>query len=411
MAQSLANFDAALKDFYGPGLRNAINTSNPVLTEVTRDEENVQGRKAIWSLQSGRSGSTGARAEGGTLPTADRQRYLAPEDTLAYLYHTIKVSGQAKHLTKGDRGSFARALEAEIKGAERDLKNEVAREMFNQVKTINSALVNGVIATVNGVGSSPTFALDDDGDALDPSIMRHFFVGMPVDFVTPGTGAITRSTTITAIDFDNKTITVATGTSILDNDYVVRGGNYAAGETEINGLRHLIGTSNYAGITASSNPVWNSVVLGSSTTGISEEIIERGVEKVETDGNGSTPTLFLTEHSQRRKLASVLQSQKRYEGRQTTLKAGWKGLDVAGGTLVVDRYCPTSKLFSLTPSDLGWFVGLDWTWDDDDRPGQFLYKALDDTDAVQARFKGYVNLEAYVRNSHAVTTLKVPTFA
>src|SRR6266581_9391113 len=91
MPQSLANYDAALKNIYAPGLRNSINYSNAVLTEVVKDTTNVSGRKCIWSVHSGRSASTGARAEFGVLPVADRQRYIAPEDNLRYQYHTIKV--------------------------------------------------------------------------------------------------------------------------------------------------------------------------------------------------------------------------------------------------------------------------------------------------------------------------------
>lgn len=409
MAQSLANFDNALKNIYAPGLKNAINNSNPVLTEVVRDEENVQGRKAIWSVHSGRSASTGARAEAATLPTADRQRYLAPEDTLAYNYHTIKVTGQAIRLTRGNAGSFTRALEAEMRGAERDLKNDIARQMFNQAKTINLGLANGVIATVNAATPSNPLALDDDGTTLPASIMRHFFVGMKVDFVTPGTGAISSANrTITATDVANRTITLDSVAGVADNDYIFRAGNYASGENEINGLRFLIGTQNYAGITAASNPVWNGNTAGSSTEGISEDLLEEAKEKVMTDGDGSDINLFLAEPSQARKLASVLKAQRRFDGRTRRLPAGWEGVDVAGATLVTDRYCPTTTIFGLTTSALGWFVGQDWEWDD--TGGSVLYKALDNTDAAEARFLGYHNLNAYVRNAHVLITVAAPTF-
>jgi hypothetical protein len=100
MPQSLTNFDAALKDDYGPGLRNAINNSNPVLTEATRNDEDIVGRRAVWSVHTARSTSTSARGELGSLHSADRQRFAQMSDALKFLYHTIKVSGQAKHLTQ-----------------------------------------------------------------------------------------------------------------------------------------------------------------------------------------------------------------------------------------------------------------------------------------------------------------------
>src|SRR6266568_3528681 len=113
MPQSVTNFDAALKDDYGPGLRESVNNSSPVWTEATRNDEDIVGRQAVWSVHTQRSTSTGARAELAALPSADRQRYSQAKESLAFLYHTIKVSGPAKQLTRNDTGSFLRALESE----------------------------------------------------------------------------------------------------------------------------------------------------------------------------------------------------------------------------------------------------------------------------------------------------------
>jgi hypothetical protein len=409
MPQSLANFDAALKDTYGPGLRNAINNSNPVLTELNFNRDDVIGRQAVWSVHSGRSTSTGNRAELGALPTADRQRYIGPRDDLRYMYHTVKVSGQAKHLTRNDTGAFARALESELKGAEKDVKNDLARQIFNTAQTINSALVNGAIAQVNGAPAANVITIDYFGGTNPSNLTRPFFVGETLDAVDVTTGALDGAgMVITAINPATPSITVDDDDSTGDNDMLFRSGNYASGETEINGLPFLLGTQNYAGITAASNPVWNGLTAGSSSTGISETLFEEAQEKVETDGDGSTPNLWITEHVQRRKLASQLQSQKRYEGREMTLKAGWKGLAVAQGVLLVDRYCPSTRIFGITTSEMEWFVGLDWEWDEDD--GRVLYKALDGSDAVEARYKSYFNLETLTRNAHVVVTVAEPTF-
>lgn len=417
MPQSLANYDAALKNIYAPGLRNALNNSNPVLTEVVRDTNNVSGRKCIWGVHSGRSASTGARAEFGTLPSADRQRYLAPEDNLAYLYHTIKVSGQAKHLTQNNAGAFAKALDQEMTGAEKDIKVDLARQMFNCAVTINGGLVNGALGQVASVTSStvvhvelPDIADTSTDAAAADSIWRTFFVGQVLDFVTASTGVITATVTVTAVTPASGTITTTTNTGVVDDDFIFRSGNVVSGggENEINGLRFLVGTQNYAGITAASNPVWNANSVGSTSTGISENLLESAIEKVQTDGDGSTPSLGIAEFAQGRKLATLIQQQKRYAPPSTKLTAGWTGIEVAGLNLVFDRFCPTTTIFVLTPSELAWFVGLDWTWDDDD--GKVLYKALDGSDAVEARFKAYVNLQSYTRNAHTKVAVAAPAF-
>ena len=415
MAQSLTNYDAALKNIYGPALKNSINNSNAILTEVVHDTENVSGRKCIWAVHSGRSASTGARAEFGTLPTADRQRYIAPEDDLAYLYHTVKVSGQAKHLTQNNAGAFAKALDQEMKGAEKDIKNDLARQMFNAAVTINSVLAYGALAVCFTISSATAIVIDETLNAANnvaapagSSVYRLFFVGQIIDSVASATGVVTATFSITSVT-PGTNIGTTTNTGVVDGDFLFRSGNFGSGEgNEINGLRFLIGTQDYAGITATSNPVWNSLAVGSSTTGISENLLESAIEKVQTDGDGSTPTLAIAEQSQGRKLANILQSQKRFQSPEITLKGGWKGVEVAGLNLVFDRFCPTADIFVLSPEELAWFVGLDWTWDDDD--GKVLYKALDNSDAVEARFKGYVNLQTYTRNAHARVTAAIPTF-
>ncbi len=417
MPQSLANYDAALKNIYAPGLRNSINNSNPILTEVVHDTLNVSGRKCIWAVHSGRSASTGARAEFGTLPTADRQRYIAPEDNLAYLYHTVKVSGQAKHLTQNNAGAFAKALDQEMTGAEKDIKNDLARQMFNAAVTIDSALAVGALAQCHTITSSTAIVIEDrsaaDADVAavaGNSLYRYFFVGQVLDSVDDDTGTVTATFTVTGV-VPGTNITTTTNTGVVADDFLFRSGNYgtiAGFGNEINGLEFLVGTQDYATVTASSNPVWNSLSVGSSTTGISENLLESAIEKVQTDGDGSTPTLAIAEHTQGRKLASIIQQQKRYAPPSVTLEAGWKGIDVAGLSLVFDRYCPTNRIYVLTPSELAWFVGLDWTWDDDD--GKVLYKALDGSDAVEARFKAYVNLQSYTRNAHTKVTVAIPTF-
>lgn len=410
MPQSLSTFNEALKEVYEPGLRNAINNSNVVWSEAIKNTEDLVGEEAVWSIHSGRSNSTGARAELGTLPTADRQRYLKARTGLTFQYHTIKVSGPAKHLTRNDSGSFARALESEIKGAEKDMKNSLGRQVFGQKVTVNGSLTSGVVATLSadpGTGTTLTIATEDT------SVIRHFHTGMLLRLVDPATGtARTGTYEVVTTDKTAKTITIgsAADAGIASGDFIVvasSDGGTSLGN-EIDGLRHLISDENYAGITVSTNPVWKSLEVGTTATGISEVLLDEASEIVETDGDGSSPDLYIFEHVQRRKLASQLQAQKRYEGRDTTLTSGWKGLQIARGTLVADRFCPTTWGFNIHRPEIQKFVGLDFEWDDDD--GDVLYKALDGSDAVEARFKGYVNLAATNRNSHVQIRVSEPSF-
>jgi hypothetical protein len=408
MPQSLSTFNQALKEVYEPGLRNAVNNSNVVWSEAIKNTEDLVGEEAVWSIHSGRSNSTGARGELAALPAADRQRHLKARSGLTFQYHTVKVSGPAKHLTRNDSGSFARALESEIKGAEKDMKNSLGRQVFGQKVTVNGALRSGVVATVSAkAGATVTVGAEDS------SVLRHFFAGMLIRFVVPATGAFRTGTyEVVSVNKTTKVITLSTtpDAAVVATDFIVvasSDGGTSLGN-EIDGLRHLISTQAYAGIDPATQPVWAPLQVGSTSTGISEVLLDEASEVVETDGDGSSPDLYIFEHVQRRKLASQLQAQKRYEGRDTTLTSGWKGLQIARGTLVADRFCPTTWGFNIHRPEIQKFIGLDFEWDDDD--GDVLYKALDGSDAVEARFKGYVNLAATLRNCHVQIRVSEPSF-
>lgn len=407
MPQSLTNFTNAMKEVYEPGLRNAVNNSNVIWAEALKNTEDLIGEEAVWSIHSGRSSSTGARAELAALPTPDRQRHIKARKGLTSQYHTIKVSGQAKHLTRNDEGAFGRALEIEVKGAEKDLKNDLARQTFGQAVTVNGSAQTGVIGTLSAdpaTGTTLTFANEDE------SVIRHFHKGMLIQAHNPADG-VARAGGPYEVSTINKaartvTITAAANAAIESGDVVVRFGNLNA---EIDGLRTIIADSGtYAGIDSSTEDVWKSMAVGSTSTGISEALLDEASEVVETDGDGSTPELFVCEQVQRRKLASILQAQKRYEGKDTTLTSGWKGLQLAKGTLVADRYCPTTDIFGIHQPDLQKFVGLDFQWDDDD--GEVFFKAHDGSDAVEARFKGYIQLAGTNRNSHVRVKVSAPSF-
>lgn len=416
MPQSLSNFDAALKDNYGPGLRNGINNSSAFLSEVQPDTRRLRGRQAVWDLKSGRSNSSGNVAELGSLPDADRQRHTQLTQSLVYHYHTVKVSGQALHLSRGDEAAFVSAMEDALEGAEKDIKNEYHRQGFGQALTDGTDLQTGVLGVQDdGASGDPSGATTVTMVGNTESEMRHFFIGQKINFVNPSGGAQRAGGpyAITAISTSAKTLTVDSNinAAVADGDYVVMAvtsSTNAFGQ-EIAGLRHLISTQKYAGVDPSTVPAWGAVSVGSASTQISELLFVQADEKIVTDGNGEMEDrLFITAYSQRQKLASQLQAQKRYDGMVTKTKAGWAGLAVANGTLVADRYCPDDFGVALSMSEVVRFVGLDWTWDEDGE-GR-IFKALDGTDAVQARFKTYHNLAVLTRNAHCSMTMSVPSF-
>jgi len=412
MTTTLSTLDAALKDDYLPPLREAVNNVNVIFSEISRNEDDIVGRQAVWPVHVKRSTSTASVGELATLPDPDAQGYVQATDKLATIYHTIKVSGPARHLTKNDRGAFLRELEATMRGAEKDVKQDLARQSFSSVVTIGSNDYKGSLtasaATQGTTTTSLVFANADEAE------LRALFVGERISVINGSNGSVRGNSTITAVNLSSKTVTISPGVNnTVPGDYISRQGNWVAISSpvtfgyEMNGLGYLFSNKPYAGINPTSEPLWQPVTTGSPTTTISEVVFVEAAEAVEIDGSGEAPSLWITSYLQRRKMAQILQAQKRFVNNEVTLRAGWKGLEITTGTLVVDRFCPSTVLYGINTRELVRFVGLDLTWDEDD--GRVLLRTANQ-DAVEARMKAYHNLEATTRNAHVKTTLQVPTF-
>jgi hypothetical protein len=413
-SQSLTIFDAALKDDYSPGLRNAVNDGNVLLPEIQRNDKDIVGRQAVWSVHTKRSTSTGARAELAALPPAGAQGYDPPKQKLRFVYHTIKVSGPATELTQNERGAFRRVMEAEMDGAERDLKNDVARELYNSQTNSN----DGVIVNCGTTTASLTVQLQTTTLRAD---MRMFFAGMYVDITDNAGNLISqgKARKITSISRTNSTITIDTnavpdvsgaGSGVVttsSSHFVTRAGSFGS---EMVGMRTMIddGTTfaSVHGLSNATSPAWASVKVGSSTTPISEDLLEQLWDAIGTDGAGDNDEdmLFVTAFEQRRTLANKLQAQKRYDGREITLRAGWRGLQISHGIMGTDKYAPEDRVMAVNRQEMCWFVGRDFGVDV--VGGQSLFQALDGTDAWEARIKAYVTLAVTNRNSHGLALVQ-----
>lgn len=411
MAADLTTLNDILKEDYILGLRSAINNASPVITEIRRNEEDFVGREYVWPVHDSRNSGVGGRAENEAMPTAGNQGYDDARQRLKYLYATVKLSGPALHLTKNDRGAFIRGLDSEMRGVEKDLKNDVCRQVFGRDSNENDATVRtGTLAVLQTDAGADNVA--DLDTATTAAEMRYFFIGMKVDIVSAAGVAVVTNRGITAIDTAAKTVTLdGAAFTTTAGDVIVRNGSF---NDEILGLRVLIndatgdavsGTAKTIhNISSATVPLWASVKTGSSTTPISEDLIESTWDKVATDGDGGEPRLWVMAYEQRRALSNKLAALKRFDTNVFELKAGWRALQLSRGHAVVDRYCPDNDAWLIAQDELVWAVGLDFTFDEDD--GQVLFKAFDDSDAVQARIKAYVQLVATNRNSHARVALQ-----
>ena len=395
MALTLTTADAALKEFYLPAAREQLNNEMMMLTQIQKNSKDVEGRRAVLSLHVTRNSGVGARAEGGTLPTAGNQGYIEERVTLKNNYGRIQLNGQVIRAMKSDAGSFVRALDSETKGLMTDLKRDVNRQCYNNVE--------GTIAQCGTTGGSATVQLAAD---TPESVMRFFEVGMKVDI---GTLASPRADVdgeaIISVDRVNKTITVTSSITTNSSDYVTRAGSKSAAgsSAELLGLQAIVTDSGTLyNVNPTNYPVWKSTVSSNSGTNraATDNLFANVLDDVYLEC-GKSPNFIVTSHGVARNYAAQLQSQKRFSN-TTELKGGFTALSVSAGSvtlpLVAERDCPDSTAFLLNLDHLFEHRMSDWEWMDLD--GSVLNRVAN-ADAYEATMFIYHELTTDQRNTHA----------
>lgn len=395
MALNLSAADSALKEDYQPAIREQLNQEIMMLNQIESNSRDVEGRRAVLSIHTGRNNGVGARAEAGTLPTAGSQSYAEERVTLKYNYGRIQITGPVIRAMKSDSGSFVRAIESEVNGVVNDLKRDVNRQIFNDS--------NGTIARCASVSSADVTLTTPTATQL-----RQLEVGSKVDI-----GALDSPTDhangseITAINTSTGVITLSPAASagVGASDYVFRHGAKTTtdGTTyELTGLQAIVNSS---GTLFNVNPTsvtdWVSTVDGNSGTNraATDNLFESVIDEIFLD-SGQAPDFIVTTPAVRRNYAAQLKAQKRFTD-TTTLKGGFSALTVDAGNvslpLAVDRDCPSNKAFLLKTDNIMQHQSSDWEFMDED--GSVLSR-VSATDAYEAVLFKYHELTTDRRNVH-----------
>lgn len=412
MPLTLANADAALKEFYLPAIRNQLNNDTPMLNIVSKKNVDVEGRRAVLSVKVGRNWGIGARSDGGTLPTAGNQQYAEERVPLRYNYGVGQVTGPTINQTMSDRGSFIRAVRSETEGVTDDLKRDFNRQLWGTS--------DGKIAQCGVSGPSTTVALNA---STPDSAVRQFAVGMKVDIATlaqaaAGTGGKVHGATISAVVTTPgaATITIDTSITAAATDFVFLAGSGGGGasppQKELTGIQSIVAASgSLFNIDPASQPVWASRVdaNGGTPRAVSETLMARNMQLCQIL-SGEWPTIIVCSDGVQRSYAGLLMSQKRFPG-ATELPGGYSAVEfVAAGPKVpvtYDRDCPSGvtaspqtvggTMWGLNPKHL--FLGSASDWDFMDRDGAVLSRT-GTTDAYNFTLYRYCDLFTDKRNSH-----------
>lgn len=394
MATTLTTVDAALKEFYLPGVREQLNNECMFLAQIEKGSENVEGRRAVLSLHVTRNSGVGAIAEGGTLPTAGNQGYVEERVGMKYNYGRIQINGPVIRAMKSDRGSFVRAVESEMTGLTNDLKRSVNRQLYNDA--------NQVLAQTDTTSSSTEVELATTTTAVQ---MRQFYIGQLVDIgTTADPDSVVAASAITAIDTNLATASITISDSVSTNNsthYVSAAGS--AGN-EITGLREIVlDSGTLFNVNPSNYPVWKSTVNDNSGTGrnATDTLFEYVIDEVQLQ-SGVYPNFIVASHGVVRNYAAQLQADRRYTN-PLDLQGGYKAVGISVGSsvqipLMAERDCPAETAFILDISDFKLHRQSDWEWMQED--GAVLNRVAN-TDAYEATLFLYAELAISNRNHHA----------
>lgn len=388
----------ALKDVYLPVIREMLNNSVEFLNQIATNTQDIEGKNAVLSLHTKRNSGVGARAEGGTLPTAGSQSYAEQRIPVYSMYGRIKLSGQVIEAMKSDRGSFGRALETETKGVTSDTQRDYNRQLWGTS--------DGVIATV----ASESADVVTLAAATTTTQLRQLEVGMKVDIGTVANPTL-RGTglEITAITRATPSITVS-GTIVgtpTTTDFVFRSGSGGAtggvGQKEITGVPTIVNDAvTLHGVNPVTHPVWKSTVSanGAVDRASTDVVFETVLDDVRHEGGSEIDQIWVGS-GVKRNFAAQLKTLRRFDN-TLELKGGFKApsVDIGRGevALIDERDVPEGQAYCMTMDHMVEFVMSDWDFMDMD--GSVL-KFVDNEDAYQAVLRTYRELATDKRNAHA----------
>lgn len=411
MSLTFTTANDVLKEDYQEPLREQLNNFFFITSQVEKNTTDFEGKRAYHALHVSRSSGVGARAEGGTLPTAGNQGYTDAVIPVRFNYGKIKLTRPVIKAMASSRGSFIRALRSEMDGLRNDVKRDVNRQLWGTS--------DGVIAATDTTSSSTTINIA--GMTAVQARQLYADGGMVIDIGTvanPTSKASAR--TVTAVDAAAGTITISgAAVATTPGERIFRTGSGGAtsgsglvgdGQNELTGLQTIVSdTGSLHTVDPSTYPVWKSGVFDNSGTlrNISEPLVNEAIMDTEID-SGKQVDALVGGPGVMRSMARLMEAMRRNMD-TVELKAGFSGIQwstpmegqqgVGKRAVVWDRDCPANRLYGLCFEDLVEYVLDDWSWVDDD--GAVLSRT-GTTDEFEALFAKYHELAAFRRNSHFV---------
>ena len=331
-------------------------------------------------------------------------------------YTTRQVDGLAFVGTQSKDAAFttiASKTMEEIKDASMLLMQQALHNKADGVV----ALIGTVTSTTVIIVSSPYGIASSGQGSLLLSVGDYIAV-----LDTSSSDAVLGRAAITGItnSGDNATLTIGTAISgMAATDKIVKA---TASDTSFNGaMNGLISITNrgngYASLHNISNAtysIWDAtrMVAGTDTPDATQptesdiwDLIQKIAGRSGKDANVKPKDfLLMTTPGLAKKLMESMVAQRRFTSGEfgTTIKGGYKAIEICGIPCVTDYYVPAGTIYLLHIPSLSWVDAKDWGFVEFEGAGPWRW--LSGRDAFETTYGWYGNLACLARNAHGSIT-------
>jgi len=416
-----AELTGLLKNVYSQFREKVQNLVTPLLAQLEKGKaggpRNMRwgGNNVFFDVVVGRpAGSTFSSA--GYFPPDTTATEVQGNVGVVRAYTTRQIDGLAFVGTQSKDAAFttiARKTMEEIKDASTLLMQQALHNKTDGVV----ALIGTVSSTTSIIVSSPYGVSGAGQGALLLSVGDYIAV-----LDTSASNAVLGRATITAITTsgDNSTLTLGTAISgMAATDKIVKA---TASDTSFNSaMNGLINITNRGGsygslhnIDAATYPIWSatSMAAGTDTPDVNqptESDIWILIQKIAGRSGKDAMLrpkdfLLMTTPGIAQKLMESMVGQRRFTAGEfsTTIKGGYKALEVCGIPLVQDYYVPAGTIYLLHLPSLAWVDAKDMGFIEFEGAGPWRW--LSGRDAFETTYGWYGNLACLARNAHGSIT-------
>jgi hypothetical protein len=411
-----------LKNVYSQYREKVQNLVTPLLAQLDKAKaggpRNMRwgGNNVFFDVVVGRpAGATFSQS--GYFPPDTTAREVQGNVGVVRSYTTRQIDGLAFVGTQSKDAAFttiATKTMEEIKEASKLLMQQALHNKADGIV----ALIGTASTTTSIIVSSPYGLANAGQGGLLLSVGDYIAV---LD-ATDSFATVLGRASITAISNSGDNATLTLGTAIngmAATDAIVKA---TASDTSYNAaMNGLINITNRGGsyaslhnISASTYAIWDSVrmVAGTDTPDATQptesdiwDLIQRISGRSGKDAMTRPQDFFLmTTPGLGKKLMESMVAQRRFTAGEfsTTIKGGYKAVEVCGIKCFLDYYVPAGTIYLLHLPSLAWVDAKDWGFVEFEGAGPWRWTS--GRDAFETTYAWYGNLACLARNAHGIIT-------